>query len=187
MSREPTDTILIKHMLTGDEQAFDQLYSRYKNTVYFYLNARCSDALMINDIFQDTWETVLRRCNDYTDSGNFKAWLLTIARSRLIDYYRKQPQRAVHLEFDENTVDDTALSDSDITLTEKLVDLKCETDQLIAFMSRLPVPQQEAFSLYAVGLSVTEIADMTGVNKETAKSRVRYARAKLLQQMQNSQ
>ncbi len=187
MSEEPADIILIQKMLAGHEQAFDQLYSRYKNSLYFYLNVCCSDPLIINDIFQETWETVLRRSSNYADSGNFKAWLLTIARSRLIDYYRKQPQQAAHIEFNENTVDESTLPDTNVNSTELLVDLICETDRLISFISSLPMLQQEAFSLYAVGLSVTEIAEMTDVNKETAKSRVRYARAKLLHQMQNSQ
>lgn len=187
MSEEPADHILIQKMLAGHEQAFDQLYSRYKSSLYFYLKIRCSDPVIINDIFQDTWETVFRRCGSYSDSGNFKAWLLTIARSRLIDYYRKQPQQAAHLEFNEKTADESTLPDTSVNSTELLVDLMYETDRLISFISRLPRLQQEAFSLYAVGLSVTEIAEMTDVNKETAKSRVRYARAKLLHKMQNSQ
>jgi DNA-directed RNA polymerase specialized sigma24 family protein len=44
----------------------------------------------------------------------------------------------------------------------------------------LPAPQREAFLLQAEGgLSVVEIASTTGVSTETAKSRLRYARARL--------
>jgi len=49
-------------------------------------------------------------------------------------------------------------------------------------VSQLPAEQRSAFLLQAEGdLSVEEIADATGSNFETVKSRLRYARAKLRQ------
>jgi RNA polymerase sigma factor (sigma-70 family) len=56
---------------------------------------------------------------------------------------------------------------------------------LIAAVERLPLEQREAFLLQAeAGLSVEGIAEATGVNFETAKSRLRYARNSLRQQLQ---
>ena len=55
---------------------------------------------------------------------------------------------------------------------------------LIAAVEQLPLEQHEAFLLQAEGdLSVQEIAEATGVNFETAKSRLRYARASLRQHL----
>jgi RNA polymerase sigma-70 factor (ECF subfamily) len=52
--------------------------------------------------------------------------------------------------------------------------------QLLAAIDVLPAAQREAFLLQQEGeLSVEEIAAATGVNRETAKSRLRYALTKL--------
>jgi RNA polymerase sigma-70 factor (ECF subfamily) len=51
---------------------------------------------------------------------------------------------------------------------------------LLGAIDALPAAQREAFLLQQEGeLSLEEIAAVTGVNRETAKSRLRYAMAKL--------
>ena len=54
------------------------------------------------------------------------------------------------------------------------------TEQLIAAIEALPAPQREAFLMAAEGgLTVEEIGNATGSGFETAKSRLRYAHARL--------
>ena len=53
-------------------------------------------------------------------------------------------------------------------------------ERLAAALEQLPAEQRAAFLLYVEGgLSVTDIGEVTGVNPETAKSRLRYAVARL--------
>ena len=60
------------------------------------------------------------------------------------------------------------------------VEIQTQTNKLLALVDELPEQQQEAFILREeAGMSVAEIAEMTGVNAETAKSRLRYAVNKL--------
>ena len=55
-------------------------------------------------------------------------------------------------------------------------------ERLAAALEHLPQEQRAAFLLYVEGgLSVAEIGEATGVNPETAKSRLRYAVARLKQ------
>ena len=52
--------------------------------------------------------------------------------------------------------------------------------RLLQALEALPAPQREAFLLHQeAGLSVAEIAVVTGAGEEAAKSRLRYAMAKL--------
>ena len=54
--------------------------------------------------------------------------------------------------------------------------------EIVAAVEALPLEQRGAFVMFAQGgLSLEEIAQATGVAVETAKSRLRYARAKLRQ------
>jgi RNA polymerase sigma factor (sigma-70 family) len=56
---------------------------------------------------------------------------------------------------------------------------------ILKLLEALPAPQREAFLLYEEGgLSVEEIAGATGVTFEAAKSRLRYAVAKLREGLQ---
>src|SRR6202035_495271 len=57
-----------------------------------------------------------------------------------------------------------------------------EAAAILNAVAQLPAEHRSAFLLQAEGdLSVEEIADATGSNFETVKSRLRYARAKLRQ------
>lgn len=61
-----------------------------------------------------------------------------------------------------------------------------QAQRLLAALDALPLPQREAFVLQAeTGMSVADIAEVTGVGLETAKSRLRYARAALRRQLED--
>lgn len=58
--------------------------------------------------------------------------------------------------------------------------MKQQAAKLLELLGALPESQREAFVMqYEGGMSVEEIADATGVTRETAKSRLRYALAKI--------
>ena len=89
-----------------------------------------------------------------------------------------------------------AARDDGVAWADKLPDLasadpanKTESSQnfriLLSAVSALPPEQRTAFLLQAEGeFSVEEIAQATAVSFETAKSRLRYARARLKQVLQ---
>jgi RNA polymerase sigma-70 factor (ECF subfamily) len=55
-------------------------------------------------------------------------------------------------------------------------------EKIVSAVEALPLEQRGAFVMFAhAGLSLAEIAEATGVAVETAKSRLRYARASLRQ------
>jgi RNA polymerase sigma-70 factor (ECF subfamily) len=55
-------------------------------------------------------------------------------------------------------------------------------------LALLPDEQREAFLLHEEGdLTLEEIAEVTGVGRETAKSRLRYALVKLRQELKESE
>lgn len=57
-------------------------------------------------------------------------------------------------------------------------------EEIVAAVEALPLEQRGVFVMFADGgLSLEEIAQVTGVAVETAKSRLRYARAKLRQSL----
>ena len=172
----------------GEVQAFAQLYDRHEGGVHRFI-ARCVVALsgsgVVDELHQETWLVVTRQASRYEPSARFTTWLYTIARHRVIDHVRRLkptqgPMRSLDDE-DEAALADALAADA---ANEPLRQLETRQRALAfaAAVEQLPTEQREAFLLQAEGgMSLEEIATATGVGMETAKSRLRYARAKLRQ------
>ncbi len=181
----PADSIaddedLMERYRDGDAGAFDILYGRHKGGVYRFMLRQCSDRGVAEELFQDVWMNLIRARASYTVTAKFTTWLYRLAHNRLIDHYRARSGGAA-LSFDAEDGpaldvipaprgDDPAVS----------VDIKQQAGRLLQLIADLPEAQREAFLLQQEsGMSVEDIAQATGVNRETAKSRLRYALARL--------
>ena len=170
----------------GDAGAFDTLYRKHKGGLYRYMLRHCRDAGVADELFQDVWMNLIRARASYTVQAKFTTYIYKMAHNRLIDHYRKHGQ-ALMVSFDDDTEDAPVVAEPAAAPRdepEKHLDIKQQAAQLLDLLSALPLPQREAFVMqYEGGMSVEEIADATGVTRETAKSRLRYALAKIRQGM----
>jgi len=178
------DAALMVAYAGGEAAAFDTLYARHKGGIYRYLLRHCNHAGTADELFQDIWMNVIRVRTTYAPTAKFATWLYTLARNRLVDHWRAAGQ-ATLVSVDND--DDGALRDIVESLPaapahEPLAqaDARQVSALLKAAVASLPHPQRDAFLLqYEAGLSLAEIAALTGVGMETVKSRLRYAIAKL--------
>ncbi|MCW7537658.1 sigma-70 family RNA polymerase sigma factor [Aquabacterium sp. A7-Y] len=186
-----SDEALMLAYAGGDPRAFATLYERHERAVYRFILRRIgtlSGTGVADEVHQETWFAVARQAPQYQPSARFAAWLYTIARSRIIDHVRRLqtqggPWRSLD---DEGSGDQPALAEALPAdgASEPLQQLQTrqQARAFLAAVDALPPEQREAFLLQAEGeLSLEEIAAATGVGAETAKSRLRYARAKLRQ------
>ena len=128
---------------------------------------------------------LIRARTAYTVQAKFTTYLYRLAHNRLIDHYRSQAG-GVPVSFDDDDGpalesiaggrgDDPAVS----------ADARQQAARLLQLIGELPEAQREAFLLQQeADMSVEEIAQATGVSRETAKSRLRYALVKLREGMQ---
>ncbi|MBU1819193.1 MAG: sigma-70 family RNA polymerase sigma factor, partial [Gammaproteobacteria bacterium] len=138
-----------------------------------------------DDLLQDVWFAVARNAHSYEVKAKFRTWLFTLAHHRLVDHLRtaKNHSSLDASDDDERSLADTLAADSGFGPVRQLQSRE-QAAALIAAVEQLPLEQREAFLLQAEGdLSVHEIAEATGVHFETAKSRLRYARASLRQHL----
>jgi len=171
----------------GDAGAFDTLYRRHKGPVYRYMLRQCRDAGVADELFQDVWMNLIRARERYTVQAKFTTYIYKLAHNRLIDHYRKHGQAAmVSLDHDSDDSENAPVMAEPVAAPrdepEKHLDIKQQAAQLLELLGALPASQREAFVMqYEGGMSVDEIADATGVTRETAKSRLRYALTKIRQ------
>jgi RNA polymerase sigma factor (sigma-70 family) len=181
-SAESSDEELMLLYRDGEAGAFDALYARHKGGVYRYLLRQCRDAAAADELFQDVWMNLVRARSGYTVQAKFTTYLYHLAHNRLIDHYRKNGH-AVMVSLDEEE-GEAALEvpDGRERPVDEALDSRRQAARLLELVAALPEVQREAFLLQQEsGMSVEEIAQATGVNRETAKSRLRYAMAKLRQ------
>jgi len=168
----------------GDAGAFDALYARHKGGLYRYLLRQCRNAQAAEELFQDVWMNLIRARAGYTVQAKFTTYLYRLAHNRLIDLYRRNAHATVTSFEDEDCEALAELPDEREQPAADALDTKRQAARLLELLAGLPEAQREAFLLQQEGgMSVEEIARATGVTRETAKSRLRYAMGKLRQGM----
>jgi RNA polymerase sigma-70 factor (ECF subfamily) len=186
MSGTRSDEDLMLEYAAGDARAFEVLYGRHKGPLYRYLLRQCRLAAVAEELFQDVWMNLIRARARYEPRAKFATYLFSLAHNRLIDHYRQQG-RGVPVSYDDDP-DDSLLDRQPAaaqTQPDQQADLARRAGTLLRLIEGLPEAQREALLLREeAGLSLEEIAAATGVNMETAKSRLRYAVTKLRHGMQ---
>jgi RNA polymerase sigma-70 factor (ECF subfamily) len=181
---ESSDEELMLGYRDGDAAAFDVLYARHKGGLYRYLQRQCRNATAAEELFQDVWMNLIRARAGYTVQAKFTTYLYHLAHNRLIDHYRKNSQAAISSFEDADSDALEELADERVAPPDSALDSRQQALRLLELLAELPEAQREAFLLQQEGgMSVEEIARATGVNRETAKSRLRYAMAKLREGM----
>lgn len=180
MQRDAPDEELMLRYRDGDAQAFETLYARHKGGLYRFILRQCRDPAQAEELFQEVWMNLIRARKRYTVQAKFATYLYRLAHNRVIDFYRSQAG-GVAVSFDaEDGPDLDRLEAGPHEQPDRILDRKRRVEHVVELLDAMPGPQREVFLLREeAGLSVEEIAEATGVNRETAKSRLRYAFARL--------
>jgi RNA polymerase sigma-70 factor (ECF subfamily) len=178
-----SDEAMMLAFAAGDLAAFDALYARHRRGLYAFI-ARLLPGreVAVDDVFQETWLAVARARSSYRPAAKFRTWLFQIARNRTIDLLRqRQPLLASELQAGADGTDPfEQIEDVASPTPAAALDRADQAAAIARALSALPAAQREAFLLREhADLPLDEIARLTGVTVETAKSRLRYAIAKL--------
>lgn len=176
-----SDEALIRGYANGDAKAFEALYLRHEMRIWRYLERNVRNAAIADELMQEVWFSVAREAARYQPSARFSTWLYTIAHNRLVDAVRaRRPQVSLDATCGtENPVADQLVDDPHREPHAGALAIE-QAAALNRAVAMLPQEQREAFLLHAEGdLTVEEIAAVMACAFETAKSRLRYARAKL--------
>ena len=175
--RGPSDEHLMKQYAAGNASAFEDLYERYKGPLYRYFQRQVRDTPTVNDLYQGSWEKLIKARTRYNPAAPFRAWLFRIAHNHMVDHFRRQ--RPSEILNPETMVADTPQPAEAFKASE-------DHSRFRSALQQLPEEQKNALLLkLEAGLNMEEIGKITGVDKETVKSRIRYATAKLKRTLQS--
>jgi len=169
---EAPDEQLMLAYGAGNAAAFETLYTRHRGRLYRFVLRSVKARGTAEELFQEIWMRVIEARSRYTPQARFTTWLYTIAHNLLTDHWRRKGLALVELDEDAHAAapDDPARS----------AEARQALARFAAALEALPPLQRQAFLMHEEGgLSLAEIAQATGSNEEAAKSRLRYAMAKL--------
>lgn len=173
---DASDDVLMLAWTAGDTSAFELLYARHRGPLYRFLLRQLRDNALADEFFQDVWQRVIAARHGWKPEAAFSTWLYRIAHNRLNDHWRGLKHRPPAPE----DGDERAARVPDPTTPERELSEFEQRRRLQRAIEELPEDQREAVLLrLEQELSLDEIGAITGVGRETVKSRLRYALDKL--------
>ncbi len=174
MDHMPEDSALMLRYKDGDIAAFETLYRRHNDALYRYLLRLCRHPENADDIFQEVWGKIIKAADRYRPTAKFTTFLYRVAHNCFIDYLRRNKRHTHVGEFDPDCQPNPG------ELPEMETERSLARERLQIALLDLPDEQRDVFLLHEeAGLNLDEISAVTGSNRETSKSRLRYAMNKL--------
>lgn len=164
----------------GFEQAFEQLFQRYRGRAYaiaFRILGSSSDAM---DVVQESFALVFRKLHGFRGGSLFSTWLFRIVVNCSIDFRRRTKLRAVEaattLGLEADVAEDAAPGPSDVAMQRELGD---QVQQAMAMLS--PKLRAVLALRYLEDMAYEELAATLGLSIGTVKSRLSRAHLALEQ------
>jgi RNA polymerase sigma factor (sigma-70 family) len=174
----------------GNAESIDGSVRKERKRLFDFIRRRIRNESDAEDILQDVFYQLATSYSVTEPIENLTAWLFTVARNKITDWYRKR--RAVTL-----PVNDTETEGGGpLDLEEVLFDPRDGPDlaywrstvwsELAEALDELPEEQRAVFVWHELeGRSFREIAELTGERINTLLSRKRYAVLALRERLQN--
>ena len=152
----------------------DQVYRRERGKLLAYIRQRVSTMEEAEDILQDVFYQTLRGSSVTRPIEDILGWIYTVARNRIIDWYRRRrPVRSFSQEDESRFMDELHQG---VPQPEKAFDSKILAEALADSLEELPEEQRKVFLLHEMeGMTFREMSEKTGESINTLLSRKRYA------------
>ena len=171
------DLVLVEASQAGDDQAFGQLYDIWADKVYRFVYLKIRHKAVAEDITADVFLKAWQHIHQYRPRAGqpFSAWLYTIARNTLIDYYRSQKHVEVSFE------DMPEIADLEGP------DLYQEASHLETLLTKLPSDYEKVLRLrFIEGLPIAKVAQIMKKKEDNIRALSSRALKKLAEDLEGT-
>lgn len=92
------DYKLVRLAVNGDEKAYAELLSRYKDAIYYMLLKMVNNKSDAEDLTIEAFGKAFKNLAQYTPNYAFSTWLFKIATNNCIDFIRKKKANLISLD-----------------------------------------------------------------------------------------
>ena len=182
MSTGLNDNELISKVLSGDQQAYAGLVNRYQNYVFTLASRFTKNREDAEEVSQDIFIKSYRALADFRGASKFSTWLYTIVNTTCITFLRKKRLELHSL--DNEKVFELA-DNQDSGMRANLVEQKSRVAMVNNAIKMLSSDDAEVITLFYKGeQTLDEIAQILGIEANTAKVRLHRARTRLKEKME---
>jgi RNA polymerase sigma-70 factor, ECF subfamily len=177
-NRAYSDGELMKLIVLGDQSAFNELYLRYKDRLYYYFYRMLGNSPeQANDFLQELFMKTIEKPESYNPAYAFQTWLFSVANNMCKNEYRR---RGVRLEYQEYEAFEEKLD----YLNEPAIEQEVVIEKIFQTLDLLGEEHRSAFLLrYREGFSIREVAQTLDLPEGTVKSRLFYAKKILAEKL----
>lgn len=179
--KDLTDSQVVQAFLDGEQRAFGELVRRYDNRLVNFVYRTVGDRERAQDLVQETFVRVYRHLHRFDQSKKFSTWIYTIASNLAKNELRNRSRNPLVLfqtlkqnwDADHRPLEweDTQYKPDDLYRKRFL------REKVEEAVAELPEHHRVVFVLREIeGKTYEEIADITGCNLGTVKSRLNRAR-----------
>jgi RNA polymerase sigma-70 factor, ECF subfamily len=169
---EHENTEIARGLRRHDPDLLDRLIEQYQHRLLRYLLYLTGDRETAEDLFQETWIKVLERGNQYDGRHNFSTWLFAVARNLTIDHLRRKKAVSLDSMSDEDEGPIEIPDMSQISAFEVVARHELRERVQVGLTAIQPEYRETVVLRFHEGLSLDEIAEVTGAPLGTIKSRL---------------
>lgn len=161
---------IIKRCINNDRTAQNELFRKYKDTLFFISLKYCRNESDAEDNLHDAFITIFQKIKTYKNKGSFEGWMKRITIYKAIDKYKNNT--LINIDIKDDILIDSVFIDEEQNIS---------LDQLLNLIQGLPDQYRLVFNLFQLdGHSHKEIASLLNISEGTSKSN--YHRAKVILQ-----
>lgn len=172
------DQDIVRQVLDGDKSAFEPLFERYQYLVYHRALMILRDCDKAEDVVQDVFLAVYKNLDRLKEPAHFGSWVAAITRNTCMNLLRKEKKKAISLDdLKEIGIEPDVVKAGTKQKNERVLAVK----QCIA---KLAGKYREILEMkYSRDMSCKRIAGFLDVPVSTVKSRLFYARKKVIKML----
>ncbi|HMU98425.1 MAG TPA: sigma-70 family RNA polymerase sigma factor [Chitinophagales bacterium] len=171
-----SDEVLIHQYTLGNNKSIGTLFYRHQKKVVTYLYFKVNDQQLAEDIFIESFFRIIKSIDNkkYMENGKFYNLLIRVAKNSSIDYFRKIKSQPRIVDIDGlvsiKNLRDNYEEQEYIEQNERVL------EKIKAIILELPDDEREIVVLkHYADLTFREISELTGINLNTALSKMRIA------------
>jgi len=177
-----TDAELLARYAEGEEAAFREIVTRYKNSLYAFLKRFLNQQQLVEDVFQETFLQLFASRDSFDNSRPLRPWLFTIAANKAKDALREKQRKAAipigtMAQAEEMSFDDVLnILSSDSTRPYEKLEKSETATQVREIIANMPENLREILILaYFDKFSYKQMAQILSIPIGTVKSRLHTA------------
>jgi RNA polymerase sigma-70 factor (ECF subfamily) len=181
--KDTPEADLVRRCQDGDEAAFRQIVERNQSKVYSIIYGILRNRNDAEDIAQQVFAKIYFSIKGFDFRSSLITWVYKITVNECYDYLRKQKVRKLVYESDLAEDDARTMENSSVAVERRpAIDKRMERrDYLMKLLSKVSEEERSLLIHKEVeGLTVEELAEMTGLNENTIKVKLFRARQKLV-------